>query len=227
MPEGEVDAASAQVLAAVAIKLPKIWPQSIDLWFQQVESQFALRGIVNDDTKYHHVVAVLEENTARHAASVLSDPPAQGKYQALKNVLLKRCGLSELARAQKLLQLHGLGDRRPSDLLSDMQAIQGTMGQDTWLKALFLEQLPEDVKVTLSGDPTKTVEELARMADDMVRSKGALPPISATQSTKASTDAKRKYCYYHRKFRNNARRCVPPCSWVNKSLNEIDVPENH
>ncbi|QQP54123.1 Uncharacterized protein FKW44_006844 [Caligus rogercresseyi] len=44
-------------LQAVSLKLPGFWPQQASIWFCQAESQFKMKGIKSEDTKYHHVVA--------------------------------------------------------------------------------------------------------------------------------------------------------------------------
>jgi len=209
-------------LFAISLKLPKVWPSNIELWFAQVESQFALRNITADETKYHHVVAVLDENCARRAAAVISNPPYVDKYETLKDVLLQRCGLSELARAQQLLHLQGLGDRRPTQLLSDMQALRGKMDLEVLFRALFLEQMPEDVRMTLASS-TADIEKLASDADEMVQSKASTPPVFAI----AKSD-RRPWCYYHKKFGKKARRCVAPCDFRPR-INEVEAemsPEN-
>ena len=51
-------------VSQVAIKLPTFWTESPLAWFAQAEAQFAIRGIVNDDTKYYHVVSALDNSTA-------------------------------------------------------------------------------------------------------------------------------------------------------------------
>ena len=56
---------AAAPLAIVALKLPPFWPLDLETWIQQVEAQFHIRGIVADDTKFYHVVAVLDPPTAR------------------------------------------------------------------------------------------------------------------------------------------------------------------
>lgn len=56
---------------AVALKLPDFWLHDPALWFVHVEAQFALRGILTDDTKYHHVVGSLNHR----AMTLLWDRP--------------------------------------------------------------------------------------------------------------------------------------------------------
>ncbi|XP_026050575.1 uncharacterized protein LOC113037555 [Astatotilapia calliptera] len=95
---------------AVALKLPDFWLHDPPSWFMHVEAQFALRGVSADDTKYHHVVASLDPLSTRRVMTLLRDPPAQGKYAALKGLLLRRYSLSDAERAEKLLSIAGLGD---------------------------------------------------------------------------------------------------------------------
>ena len=46
-------------IQSISLKLPQFWPDSAKIWFQQAESQFAIRNITAEQTKYHHVVAAL------------------------------------------------------------------------------------------------------------------------------------------------------------------------
>lgn len=70
-----------------------------------VEAQFALRGVLADDTKYHHVVALLDPLSTRRVMTLLWDPPTRGKYTALKALLLRRYSLSDAKQEKKLLFL--------------------------------------------------------------------------------------------------------------------------
>ena len=56
---------------AVALKLPTFWTQQPRVWFAQAESQFAIRKIVSEETRYHYVVAALNQETATHVLDLL------------------------------------------------------------------------------------------------------------------------------------------------------------
>ena len=107
-------------LEAVTLKLPTFWTTCPLAWFAQTEAQFSLRNISSDDTKYYYVVAALDANTAMRALSIISSPPAEQKYELLKSFLTSAFGLSEPQRANALLDLTGLGDRKPSELMDSM-----------------------------------------------------------------------------------------------------------
>jgi len=83
MTESNVAPNSSSTVAAVAIKLPTFWPNQAEVWFMQAEAQFTIRGITADDTKYYHLLASLDQDTASRVLSMLQHPPATGKYDAL------------------------------------------------------------------------------------------------------------------------------------------------
>ena len=99
---------------AVAVKLPTFWSAQPDVWFAQVEAQFHLRGITAGDTKYYHVLAALDQDTATRLIDLITSPPADNKYTALKTRLTETFGLSERERASRLLHFRPLGDTKPS-----------------------------------------------------------------------------------------------------------------
>ena len=69
---------------ALAVKLPTFWLSQLDVWFAQVEAQFHLRLITTDETKYYHVLAALDQETATRLIDLITSPPADNKYTTLK-----------------------------------------------------------------------------------------------------------------------------------------------
>ena len=47
---------TADLLNIVAVKLPPFWPDNIETWLIQLESQFRLKGVVCSQTKFDYVV---------------------------------------------------------------------------------------------------------------------------------------------------------------------------
>ena len=46
-------------LAAVSVKLPPFWPSDSQLWFAQVQAQFAICGITSQKTMFDYMIASL------------------------------------------------------------------------------------------------------------------------------------------------------------------------
>ena len=104
-------------IEAVALKLPTFWTTCPLALFAQTKALSTLRNISSNDTRYFHVVAALDSQTATRALSVIASPPLTNKYEALKSFLCSAFGLSETER------LSGLGKRKPSELMDSMLAL--------------------------------------------------------------------------------------------------------
>ena len=148
---------------SVALKLPTFWVTSPSAWFAQAEAQFALRNISQDDTKYYYVVASLDSATATRALSVIAQPPQANKYVCLKTFLTSAFGLSEEERASALLGLRGLGDRKPSELMDSMLSLLGDHKPCFLFKHIFMQQLPDHVRIPLASSNTADYRALAQL----------------------------------------------------------------
>ncbi len=216
MAEGDNQAA----IQAVSLKLPTFWPKQAKVWFSQAESAFALRNIVADDTKYHHVVSVLDQDTALRVSDLLCSPPAANKFNALKDRLLGAFSLSEYERAGRILHMPDLGDDKPSHFLDQMLSYLGSDHAPCFLfRQVFLERLPEDIRAVLLHTKTEDIRALAETADQMWEAhrnatsavhKQKVPPRQKVPSEQKSDSS---LCYFHNKFGDKARKCESPCSF--------------
>lgn len=200
---------------SVSLKLPTFWTSSAPAWFAQAEAQFALRHVTQDDTKYYHVVSALDTNTATRALSILSAPPPHEKYQSIKTFLLSAYGLTDSERASTLLNLCGLGDAKPSELMDNMLSILGEHKPCFLFKELFLRQLPEHVRTPLAVSHTTDYRTLAQEADRLFlagdTNRQPLNRPYTSQSYSREEQHVDAACWYHRTFGNNARKCNPAC----------------
>jgi len=219
---------------AVSFKAPAFWTTNAAAWFTRLEASFATHhpAITNDLTKFQHVIQLLDSETSRRVQAILSNPPEANKYEALKSALLSTFELSQFQKDSMLLQLNGLGDRRPSELLQYMRGLNSD--PHTLFRCLFLHQLPVDIRGILAHSPNATLDELAVTADRIMDTKLPSSVIAASHSTDADTDLQsndeldinalrptRKattkkqssssstyiLCRYHIKFGPKAKRC--------------------
>ena len=63
-------------VANVSMKLPTFWPDVAEVWFPQVDVQFAIRSVTVSKTKFYHVVAVLPKEVASQILDLIHAPPA-------------------------------------------------------------------------------------------------------------------------------------------------------
>ena len=226
------DAATA--INAVGLKLPPFWQTDARAWFITVESQFVVRNITTDDTKYHHIVSALDSDTARQVISLISSPPATDKYEALKNKLLDIFELSARQKKLRLIGLDGLGDRKPTELLRYMQSLHEAPKGDDLFMVMFLQQLQATARTILAGRDFNDIEVLAKAADEVVAEHRSADHVHALRAAegKGTGYKKDKYssgkptnsgsekglCFYHGKFGKEARACKPPCSWSGNAM---------
>ncbi|XP_064479357.1 uncharacterized protein LOC135392581 [Ornithodoros turicata] len=158
-------------ISAIQIKLPEFWPNDPQVWFTQVEAQFALRNISSQTTRFNYVVAALTPSVATEVRDVLLSPPDEKPYDTLKEQLISRTSASEQRRIQQLLTSEELGDRRPTQLLRRLQQLLGEKAStidETLLRELFLQRLPASVRMILASAKSTTLSDIANMADNIM-----------------------------------------------------------
>ena len=86
-------------------------------------------------------------------------PPEATPYQILKEQLIRRTAASEQCCLQQLFNAEELGDRKPTRLLRRMQQLLGKRASttdSTFLRELFLQRLPPNVRMVLASTKTTT-----------------------------------------------------------------------
>ena len=182
--------ASEAKVSTVSLKLPPFWPNKATLWFAHAEAQFHLRGITVDKTKFAHVLTTLDSTTAEYAMDIIQAPPNEDAYGALKSRLTGAYAVSDDEKAERLLTMDGLGDKTPSQCLSNM-LLQVPDGQEPGFlfRRLFLRQLPSEVRTQLAqssktGTKAEDLRGLALEADKYFASVGArIASVSGTAYT--------------------------------------------
>jgi hypothetical protein len=231
------------LVAPVGLKLPEFWPQSTDLWFARADAQFRLKGITVEQTKFDHVISMLDNKTANQCLSILVNPP-ENPYTALKQKLTKTFSLTKSEKASRIIKMDGLGDRTPSQCLVTMLNLVPEEEEPGFLfRELFLMQLPDQVRTSLAqttktGSTREDLEALAEEADRYFRSMGARIsaigvsafPVAAglTQAHQSSPTSgldgwsrdqlvnalSKTLCLAHARYGEKAHSCKSPCSWT-------------
>ena len=173
-------------VVSVALKLPPFWPADPELWFAQVEAQFACRRITAQRSKFDYVVSSLAPEYAAEVRDLLIKPPTDDPYTTLRTQLTKRTAASEQRKLQLLFTSEELGDRKLTQLLRRMQQLLGDrpgMTDESFLRELFLQRLPPNVRMVLaSTSETTGLQQLADLTD-----KVAVPTGTIAGVNKAST----------------------------------------
>lgn len=152
----------------VGMKPPIFSKQLPDLYFCQLESQFRNAQITQDQTKFDYVVSYLEPQYLQFVSDIVRVPPAENKYDTLKNRLVAEFTDSEQRKLRRVIKEIELGDDKPSQLLKKMKDLAGNALTDDALKSLWLERLPENVRAVISiveGDSTQWAKQADKIME--------------------------------------------------------------
>ncbi|CAN7938082.1 unnamed protein product, partial [Ixodes hexagonus] len=135
--------------------------------------------------------------TLRNCAGGLRHPltTSCSLYDALKAAILERTMLSERKRLQQLVSAEELGDRRPSQLLRQMQALLGERAatfDSQFLKEQFLQRLPPSVQMILATASDLSLPALALHTDKIMEVANqhlATSTVSSVQHSEPATQA--------------------------------------
>ena len=114
-----------------------------------------------------------------------------------------------------------LGDFKPSALMDEMLALLGDHPSCFLFEQLFLERLPEDVRVHLAGAQFTDCRQLAKKADAywVSRDTGFIANANQQRTSSGQTSKAQhcphlpaKVCYYHRTYGEAASKCRPPAT---------------
>jgi len=139
--------------------------------------------------------------------------------------------LTESERANRLLNLHGLDDRKLSELMDEMVALLEEQRPCFIFRQLFINQLPASLQVQMANVEFQDAHQFAHEADKYWNAKviadssnhssisRVVPEkISAPRQRPSEVPLKEKsLCFFHAKYGSKAHRCRQPCSFKGNS----------
>ena len=173
-------------------RIATFYALDVELWFNQIETQFALHQINDDDERYSLTCAALSGEVASDVRDVLLQPFRSNKYESLKAILIERRGLTTPERVNKVIS----GERIPSRFLGRLQKTAGFGTKAVVGKAVirqaFIRQMPASIRAHLATQPdSATLESLAVLAgralaaeEDVEESKPGVAEIKVEETTK-------------------------------------------
>ena len=152
------------------LKIATFYATDVELWFNQIETQFALHQINDDDGRYSLTCAALSGEVASDVRDVLLQPFRSHKYESLKAILIERRGLTTPERVNKVISGERMGKDIPSRFLRRLQKTAGfgtkaVVGKAA-IRQAFIRQMPASIRAHLATQPdSATLESLAVLAD--------------------------------------------------------------
>ncbi|GFT16892.1 uncharacterized protein TNCV_3193591 [Trichonephila clavipes] len=147
----------------LSVKIPPFWEEKPEIWFFQVEAQFSIANINQEETKFNYLVVQLDTKFIENIWDIIQSDE-KNKYSCAKNRLLSTFKDSEEKCIKKLLTGISLGDMKPSQLLRKMKSLTGVNISEKVLRTLWLDKLPDSIKNILVIS-SENLENLSVMAD--------------------------------------------------------------
>ena len=117
-----------QALRRPSTNLPKFkiatfYSTDVELWFNQIETQFDIHQITDYDERYRSTSAALSGEVAFDVRELLLQPFLTHKYENLKAILIERRGLPTPESVNKVISREKLGSDIPSTFLRRLQKL--------------------------------------------------------------------------------------------------------
>ena len=138
------------------------------MWFNQIETQFDLHQITDDDVRYRLTCAALSGEVASDIRAVLLQPFFTHKYKNLKGILIERRGLTTPERVDKMISGEKMRSNIPSRFLRRLQKTAGfgttAVVEKAVIRQAFIRQMPVSIRAHLATQPdSASLESLAAL----------------------------------------------------------------
>ena len=177
-------------------KFKTFYATDVELWFNEIKTQFDLHHITDDDERYSLNCAALSGEVASDVRDVLLQPFRTNKYESLKGILIGRQGLTTPERVNKVISGEKIGNDIPSRFLRRLQKTAGfgteaVVGRAV-IRQAFIRQMPASIHAHLATQPDSALlESLAMLADwalasdnDVDESKPGVAEIKVSETAK-------------------------------------------
>lgn len=224
----------------VTIKAPAFSESALPGWFTILESQFNLKNITAQSTKFFNVVSALPADLV---AKLPQDLITQQNYDELKKTVIEIYEKTKPELFNKLISSSCTKPvtGRPSIYLQELQTLATKVGVgDDLIRHKFIQSLPQHISPVLAAQKDLTLRQIGNLADELMplyKQQELSPPVQAIQQPKNSatnhpantnhaipyglrpfnSDQKPKVCKAHIYFSHKAKTCKPWCEWPNKS----------
>ena len=178
------------------LKIATFYATDVELWFNQIETQFDLHQIHDDDERYSLTCAALSGEVASDVRDVLLQPFRSHKYESLKAILIERRVLTTPERVNKVISGERMGTDIPSRFLQRLQKTAGfgtkAVAGKAVIRQAFIRQMPASIRAHLATQPdSDTLESWTVLADralaseaDAEESKPGVAEIKVDETTK-------------------------------------------
>jgi hypothetical protein len=155
----------SQDTGSVEVTMPPLQPSNIAVWFALLETQLDAAGVTSDKVRFATLAKSLDTPLLQQVESVLTNPPATGRYQKLKCELIRILTDSEGDRVKKLVESQEMGDRKPSQFYQHLRKLASPSTPEEFVRSLWRNRLPARIRRILAAVDDTDPDKLMRAAD--------------------------------------------------------------
>lgn len=154
-----------QPTGSVAVTMPPLQPSNITVWFALFETQLDAADVTSDKVRFATLAKSFDSQLLQQVESVMTNPPATGRYAKLKNELIRILTDSDSNRIKKLVESEGMGDRKPSQFYHHLRKLVSLSTPDEFVRSLWRNRFPARIRRILAAVDDSNPDKLMRSAD--------------------------------------------------------------
>ncbi len=164
------------------LRLPLLCAENSEAWFGIAESRFRLHNIEDEQVKFDLVVNPLPKECLRTVLDLVTNPPEEDAYgaikerlsehhtahEAIKERLSEHHNLTEFQRVEKIHAMEALDGRKPSELLHEMLELCPTGHEASpFFLFLYLQRLHIFLCIMLGEDDYEDIRAVTVKEDKL------------------------------------------------------------
>ncbi|XP_014205102.1 uncharacterized protein LOC106637000 [Copidosoma floridanum] len=136
------------------------------LWFATLEAKFVRAGICDEFVRFEHLMKYLSEDLITvEIENIISTAAQECLYGSVKDSLLKAFTKSSEQKVRRLISGLQYGNGPPSQLLAQIQRLASNLVSPAFLRQVWLDRLPMDIRVALAASEDQTDGKFVALAD--------------------------------------------------------------
>ncbi|XP_044009504.1 uncharacterized protein LOC122853208 [Aphidius gifuensis] len=148
-----------------------------------------LGGITNDEDKFSQVLVNLESDVLMLVGDLANNPPTMDKFNILKDRILQSFAQTTEARLRRMFRGDESVGKKPTEILAHIKNLASGECNATVLRTIFLEKLPEQMRVLLAMCEHEDLDKVAEMADKIYEMSNTSSCAIASSQEQASVQA--------------------------------------
>ncbi|XP_011859131.1 PREDICTED: uncharacterized protein LOC105556647 [Vollenhovia emeryi] len=168
-------------------KLQPFYKADPALWFFRCDAAFRNAKITRSESKVDYVIEMCGNDVVTSIADILRLEVCPDRYERIKDRLIQSFGSSSETKLRQLLRNQVLTDGKPSQILARLQSLNESGCDDSVIRTLFLEHLPQQCKLVLAVSEITDLQKLASVANKLME---VAPSVSNSSSFAVTAAAK-------------------------------------